>query len=417
MGGILYRTPSPVLYGSAPNPQAEGGTLVDCFSAAPPRHDRFRLASPVALLYKRGMNSSFPTPKPGILDIAAYVGGKSNIEGVSRICKLSSNENPFGASPKVVEALRGLPEKLHRYPDGGAVAVRQAIADAHRLPVDQILCGAGSDELIGLLIHAYAGTGDEVLFSEHGFLMYRIYSQSANATPVTAPETGLRTDVEALLKVVTPRTKVVCVANPNNPTGSYTTREELHYLRERLPAHILLMVDAAYAEYVEQPDYTSGEELVAATENTVMLRTFSKIHGIPALRLGWAYAPPRIADVLQRARSPFNVSTAAQIAGIAALQDPEFVAKARAHNNAWLGKLSGALTALGLTVHPSVGNFLLVTFPGGKDQAEKANAHLLKHGIIVRAVAAYGLPASLRISIGLDAENEAVIAALTEYLR
>jgi histidinol-phosphate aminotransferase len=359
---------------------------------------------------------SSPQPKPGILAISPYVGGKSSAKGTARIVKLSSNETPLGPSPAAIKAFTDSAATLHRYPDGTAIKLREAIAEAKLLPVEHIICGAGSDELIGLLVHAYAGPGDEVLYSQHGFLMYKIYTQAAGATPVTAPETNLRSDVDALLAAITPRTKIVFLANPNNPTGSYTTEAELIRLRAELPPHVILAIDGAYAEYSTQPDYSCGRNLVATTDNTVSLRTFSKIYGLSALRLGWAYAPPAIADVLNRIRSPFNVSTPAINAGIAAIGDKAFTEKAKQFNAQWLQWLAAQLAALGLVVHPSIANFLLVEFPSAQSAAS-ANAFLMERGLIVRDVIGYGLPQCLRISIGLEEDNRAVVDALADFLK
>lgn len=357
-----------------------------------------------------------PAPKPGILDIAPYTAGKSAAAPGVRVIKLSSNESPLGPSPKAVEAYRAQIEKLHRYPDPSSTLLRDAIAEVHKLPADRIVCGAGSDELIGLLVHAYAGEGDEVLYSEHGFLMYKIYTQGAGAKPVTAPERGLKTDVGAILTHAHSRTKIVFVANPNNPTGSYITAADLKRLRTGLPAHTLLVVDAAYAEYAAAlaPDFTDGRALVDSTENTVMLRTFSKAYGLPALRIGWGYFPKEIASVLNRVRGPFNLSSPAIAAGAAAMRDVEWTAKAVAHNTQWLGWLAKELAGLGLRVHPSIGNFLLVEFAEG--QAAKANDYLMSKGLIVREVANYGLPQALRITVGLEEENRALVDALKAFL-
>lgn len=351
------------------------------------------------------------------MQIAPYVGGKSSAGKTSRIIKLSSNESALGASPMAVEAYKALADRLHRYPDGHATALREAIAEVYQLPAERIVCGAGSDELIGLLINAYTGEEDEVLYPEHGFLMYKIYAQGAGATPVTAPEKDLKTDVDALLAKVSVKTKLVFVANPNNPTGSYISASELKRLREGLPPHVLMVVDAAYSEYVQEPDYSDGRALVDTTENTVMLRTFSKIYGLPALRLGWGYMPAHVADVLNRVRGPFNVSAAAIAAGIAAVKDVGFVQKAIQHNAAQLAWLSNECTALGLHPYPSVGNFLLVKFPAGAKSAANANLHLLNEGIIVRETANYGLGDCLRITVGTEDENKALVAALRAFMR
>lgn len=358
--------------------------------------------------------TSKPTPKAGILDIAPYVGGKSKAAEGVRVVKLSSNETPLGASPKAKAAYIKAAETLHRYPDGSSARLREAIAEVTQLPAEHIVCGAGSDELIGLLVHGYVNEGDEVLISEHGFLMYKIYAQSVGAKVIEAKEKNLRTDVDAVLAAVTEKTKIVFIANPNNPTGSYINSAELARLHAGLPKNVILAIDGAYAEYPNVPDYTDGSELVAKHDNVVMLRTFSKIYGLSALRLGWAYAPAAIADVLNRIRGPFNVSAPAIEAGIAAIEDIAFAAATRAFNNRELAKLEAGLRALGLTVHPSIANFVLVEFAAGK--ASKAATFLMERGLIVREVANYGLPNCLRITVGLEEDNAAVLAALKEFL-
>lgn len=362
--------------------------------------------------------SSLPKPKPGILDIAPYVGGKSSAKGNVKVVKLSSNETPLGASPMAMKAFVESVANLHRYPDGSATKLREAIAEVHKLTFENLVCGAGSDELIGLLMHAYAGDGDEIVMSAHGFLMYKIYAQSNNVSVVMAPEKNLRTDIDAMLAKVTPRTKIMFVANPNNPTGSYITQEELHRLHAGLPPHVLLVIDDAYSEYVTRPDYSDGSELVLANHNVVMLRTFSKIYGLSALRLGWAYGPSPVIDVLNRIRGPFNVSIPALEAGAAAVRDVEFTEATRQFNNRQLSWLSSEITALGLNVAPSIANFVLVEFAGGgKHTAAAANAFLTEHGLIVRDVAAYSLSNHLRISIGLEEDNRAVVATLAKFLK
>jgi histidinol-phosphate aminotransferase len=362
------------------------------------------------------MSDNAPKPKPGILDIAPYVGGKSKAKPGVRVVKLSSNETPLGASPAAIKAFADAATSLHRYPDGSALPLREAIGDVYKIPPEQIVCGFGSDELIGLLVHAYAGAGDEVLYTEHGFLMYKIYAQGCGATPVTAPEKELRSDVDALLAAVTPRTKIVFLANPNNPTGSYISKAELARLRDGLPHSVILAVDGAYAEYPDQPDYSCGRELVDTTDNTIMLRTFSKIYGLPALRLGWAYASPAIIDVLNRIRGPFNITTPALAAGIAAVRDSAFTEHTRAFNKEWLGWLSAELGKLGLKVYPSIANFVLVEFPEGKHSSSNANAFMMERGLIPREVGNYGLGKCLRISIGLEEDNRAVVKALADFL-
>lgn len=358
-----------------------------------------------------------PRPRPGILEIVPYVGGKAGASSDRPVAKLSSNESPLGPSPVAAAAYRELAGELHRYPDGGSVQLRHAIGRRHQLDPEHIVCGAGSDELIGLLVRAYAGPGDEVLYSRHGFLMYPLAALAAGAHPVAAPERNLKADVEALLEHVTSRTRLVFLANPNNPTGSYLTGAELRRLREGLPADVILVIDAAYAEYAEATDYDSGLELAGSTPNTVAMRTFSKLYGLAALRLGWMTAAPGIVDVMNRVRGPFNVSLAAQAAGVAALADEDHADKARAHNRAWLPWLERELTALGLRTYPSLGNFLLVEFPQGAGRnAAAANAYLEAEGVIPRQMGAYGLSDCLRISIGLEEENRRFVAALGAFV-
>ena len=357
-----------------------------------------------------------PTPQPGLMDITPYKGGESEIEGRSDVRKLSANETPLGPSPKAVEAFREMAGQIGTYPDGGATRLRQALGRRHGLDPARIVCGNGSDELIGLLVSSYAGNGDEVLFSRHGFLMYAIAAKANGATPVMAPEIDYTASVDALLAAVTDRTRIVFLANPNNPTGTYVTAEEVKRLRGGLRPDILLVIDAAYAEYVSRNDYEPGIELVDAHDNVVMTRTFSKIYGLAGLRVGWAYAPELIIDVLHRARGPFNVNLAAQAAAVAALEDTAHIDAARTHNDIWLPKLNEALAGMGLETTPSIGNFVLARFPGGSEQALAADAYLKERGIIVRPVAGYGLPDCLRITIGTEEDNLAVIDALRAFL-
>ncbi len=361
--------------------------------------------------------STGPTAKPGVMEIAPYVGGESKVEGAERIIKLSSNEGPFGPSPKASAAHTRESSGLHRYPDGGATALRDAIGTRYGLDPDKIVCGAGSDEIIALLCKAYAGAGDEVLYSEHGFLMYPISARAAGATPVTAAETDKTADVDNLLAAVTDRTKIVFLANPNNPTGTYVPADDVARLRAGLRHDILLVIDAAYAEYVTVDDYTPGVDLVDAGNNTVMTRTFSKIYALGGVRLGWAYAPEGVVDVLNRVRGPFNVTAPAMAAGIAAVGDREFEDMSREHNTVWREWTAAELTKLGLEVTPSLGNFLLVCFGDDPSRnAEAANAFLQSRGIIVRRMNGYGFPNCLRISIGLEDDMRAVVDALALFL-
>jgi histidinol-phosphate aminotransferase len=356
-------------------------------------------------------------PRPGILEIEPYVGGKAEVEGMANVIKLSANEAALGPSPKAMAALRAAVPVVHRYPDGGARALRAAIGARFDLDPERIICGSGSDELIQLLMRAYAGPGDEVLYSAHGFLMYRLAALATGAHPVAAPERDLKSDVDAMLARVTSRTRAVFIANPNNPTGSHLTGDELARLHAGLPDDVLLVIDAAYAEYIDWGGYSTGQELVERAANVVMTRTFSKLFGLAALRLGWLYAPPHVIDVLHRVRGPFNVSALAQTAGIAALDDLEHQERERANNDRWRPWLAEQLAALGLCVHPSVANFVLVGFADADGEAARAaSAWLEHHGILARPMAAYGLPQCLRISVGREDENRAVIERLREFV-
>jgi histidinol-phosphate aminotransferase len=360
--------------------------------------------------------SSQPIPKPGILEISAYVPGKSGAKG-AKVHKLSSNESPIGASAKAIAAYRAVADTLELYPDGSATQLRAAIASRYGLMPEYIVCGAGSDELLQLLAHAYLGPGDEAIYSQYGFLVYPIAIQSNGATPVVAPEKDFLADVDAILARVTDRTRMVFLANPNNPTGRYLPFSEVKRLHAGLPGDVLLILDAAYAEYVRRNDYEAGLELVATSANVVMTRTFSKIYGLAALRLGWAYCPAHVADVLNRVRGPFNISGPAIAAGAAAMADHDFVERAVAHNDIWLPWLSSELSGFGLDVTPSVGNFVLVHFPAaGNRNAHAADAHLQENGFVVRRMDAYGLPGALRISIGTEEANRGLAACLKAFM-
>ncbi len=361
---------------------------------------------------------SRPRPKPGVLDIAAYVPGKEHVEGVAKVYKLSSNESPIGPSPHAVEAYRQVGARLELYPDGQATALRRAIAETQGLNPANLLCGNGSDELLGLLCQTYLAPGDETIITEHGFAVYKIQTLAAGATPVTVKEKDARVDVDAILAAVTPRTKIVFIANPANPTGTYLPFEEVRRLHAGLPGAVLLVLDAAYAEYVRRNDYEAGVALVSAHENVVMTRTFSKIHGLPGLRIGWMYAPHHVVDAVERIRAPFNLNAAAIAAGAAAIRDRAHIEKSVAHNDRWLAWLTAELEKLGLRVTPSVANFLLIHFPEDeKHRADKADAWLLARGYILRRVGGYGFPNALRLTVGPEEANRGVIAALTEFMK
>lgn len=352
------------------------------------------------------------------MSIEAYVPGESKTAGNIKPAKLSSNETPLGPSPKAIAAFQAAAAELERYPDGQASLLRNAIARRYGLDAARIVCGSGSDELLGMLARGYLGPGDEAIYTEHGFLVYRIAILTNGATPVVAPERGLMTDVDAILACVTPKTRVVFVANPNNPTGTYIPIDEVRRLRAGLRDDILLVLDAAYAEYVSRNDYEAGLELVATTTNTVMTRTFSKIHGLAALRIGWAYCPQNVADVLNRIRGPFNLSAPAIASGAAAIEDTEHMDRAKRHNDEWLPWVVRELEQLGLSVTPSVANFVLFHFDTleGKT-ASDADEYLKSQGVILRKVGAYGFPNALRMTIGSEDDNRRTIAALSQYLK
>lgn len=353
-------------------------------------------------------------PRPSILSVEPYVGGEAKLPGVNRIIKLSSNEGAFGPPPGAIAAITQAAREAHRYPDGGATALREAIGARFGLDPARIVCGNGSDEILTLLILAYGGEGTEVVMSAHGFLMYDLAGRWAGCRVIKVPEKQLVADVDGLLAAVGPRTKLLFLANPNNPTGSILPQSELLRLRRGLPGDVLLVLDSAYAEYVTQPGYDPGQALVDAGDNTVMTRTFSKIYGMGGMRLGWCYAPEAVVDVLSRVRGPFNVSAAAMAGGIAALAEPGWIEASVAHNTEWRGKMAAGLEAAGLKVWPSQGNFLLVDF-GAAERAKAADAHLRKRGLIVRAMGSYGLAPCLRITIGTAEECQAIIEALTEF--
>ncbi len=356
-----------------------------------------------------------PTPRPGLDRLAPYVPGSAKPQGSqsTRVIKLSSNEGALGPSPAAVAAIQQSVEGMHRYPDAAGTALRRALGDVHGLDPDRIVLGNGSDDLLTLLTRAYAGPGDTVLHSAHGFLMYPICAHSVGATPISVPEQDLTADVDAVVAAVRADTKIVFLANPNNPTGSLLNQQQIRKLRDGLPESVLLVLDAAYAEYVDDPAYDPGTGLVEKTENTVMTRTFSKAYGMGGMRLGWCYAPAAIVDVLNRIRDPFNVNLLAQAAGLAAVSDTAFLQQAVHHNRTWRSWTARRLKDLGLTVHPSATNFLLVEFPPGG--AERADAFLQARGIIVRRMDGYGLPECLRITIGLEDEMRALIGALADF--
>jgi histidinol-phosphate aminotransferase len=340
-----------------------------------------------------------------ILKIMPYTPGKSKAEGFERVIKLSSNENPLGCSPLAIAAYKNFAD-FSRYPDATSADLRAAIGKAHDLDDAKIICGAGSDEILKQIAYTFLGQGDEAIYTRHGFLVYPIAILAAGATPVVADEKDYTTDVDAILAKVTTKTRVVFVANPNNPTGTYVPASEIARLRKGLRSDILLVIDSAYAEVATASDYKDGRELVG--DNTIMARTFSKIYGLAALRLGWAYGGSNIIDLLNRTRAIFNIGAPTQAAGIAALQDKDFVKRSLEHNTKWRDILAQRIEELGWSVLPSQGNFVTVKFG---DSAGVFN-HLKSHGILVREIANYSLPEFLRISIGTADENEFLLKCL-----
>ncbi|MFK7879253.1 histidinol-phosphate transaminase [Roseobacter sp.] len=351
-------------------------------------------------------------PQPGIMDIALYQGGASHIAGQADPLKLSSNENPFGSSPRSIEAVVEAASGLHRYPSTDHVALREAIAEVHGLDAQCIICGVGSDEILNLLALAYAGPGDEVLYTEHGFSLYRIFALSAGATPVVAPETDRRVDIDALIARITDATRLIYIANPANPTGTALDQAELSRLAHAVPSGCLLVLDGAYAEFFDE--YDGGAALVTAHENIVMTRTFSKLYGLGGLRVGWGYAPHPVIDVLNRIRGPFNMSAVALAGAEAAVRDRDFVKTCLEENAEQRARLTVGLRQLGIACDTSHTNFVLARF-ANEAEALNADAHLKAAGILVRLVKGYGFPQALRITVGRSEDMTRVLAALGSF--
>ena len=351
-------------------------------------------------------------PQPGILDIALYEGGKASVAGVTNIVKLSSNENPFGPSDKAKEAFQRSVHQLHRYPPTDHAALCEAIGETHGLDPARIICGVGSDEIIHFLCQAYAGPKDEVVYTEHGFLMYRISAMAAGATPVEVPERERTTDVDAILRACNRRTKLVFIANPNNPTGTMISAAEVERLTNGLPPQAILVLDGAYAEYVE--GFDAGAALIEARDNVMMTRTLSKIYGLGGLRIGWGYGPKHIIDVLNRIRGPFNLSNTQLETAEAAVRDQDYVAKCRADNARMRHWLAEALAELGVPSDTSLANFVLARFASA-DEAEACDTFLQSQGLIVRRVASYKLPHCLRITVGDAASCRRVAHAIGQF--
>lgn len=354
-----------------------------------------------------------PAPRDALRDLPPYVGGRASVKGRSKVFKLSANENPLGAGAAAKKAYRTLGD-LSLYPDGAATELRAALAAHNGLDGGRIVCGNGSGDLLHLLAQAYLRAGDEALHTAHGFLLYKLAIRAAGAMPVAVPERDLTADVDALLAAITDKTRMVFLANPNNPTGTMIDAAAVETLHRGLPPHVLLVLDGAYAEYVEAD--LGDFALVDNAENVVATRSFSKAYGLAGLRLGWAYCPPAIADVLNRLRAPFNANGAAQRAAIAALGDTAHIARSRTHNRRWRERLVQRLGGLGLDVRGGHANFVLVDF-GDAETAKAADAFMCERGVIPRVLTAYDLPSALRLSIGTPAANRAAIAALEAFVK
>ena len=358
-----------------------------------------------------------PEPQPGLTQLAPYVPGRAKAAHLAKSYKLSANETPLGASPSAIEAFKASADRLADYPEGSARALREAIARQFGLAADRIVCGNGSDDLLHLLAQAYLGEGTEAIVSAHGFLVYSIVATAAGADVVTVAEPERVTDVDAILAAQTERTRMVFIANPNNPTGTYLPFDEVRRLHRGLRPDVLLVLDAAYAEYVGRNDYSAGIELAGECANVVMTRTFSKIYGLAALRVGWLYGPENVVDILNRIRGPFNVSIPAMMAGVAAMEDRAHIEAARAHNDQWLPWLTREIEDLGLSVLPSVANFIMIEFPDRPGfTAAEADEFLVERGLILRQLSAYGLPNALRLTVGPEEANRLVVEALKAFM-
>ncbi|MCB9956691.1 MAG: histidinol-phosphate transaminase [Caulobacterales bacterium] len=355
-------------------------------------------------------------PKQAVRALSPYSQGKSSAEGFAEPIKLSSNESPLGPSPRAIAAYHDAAARLFRYPDGGQSALRKAIGDIYGLDPTRIVCGNGSEELQLLLVRAFVSPSDEVICSEFSFIMGRIHAEAQGATIVTAPEVDYRADADAILARITPKTRMIMLASPNNPVGDYMRRCEFERLVENTPKHVIIIYDGAYADYVDASDYDNGFALCDRAPNVVITRTFSKLYGLAGLRIGWMYADKSVIDAIERIRTPFNTNIAALAAAEAAVRDTDYSAKVKAHNAIWLSRLTTTLRDLGYEVFPSVANFYLIRFSANGDfTADQAAEFLLKRGVIPRPVSAGGPAGCLRITVGLDHENEAVIDALKEF--
>ncbi|HVY12674.1 MAG TPA: histidinol-phosphate transaminase [Alphaproteobacteria bacterium] len=355
-----------------------------------------------------------PQPLPFLAQLTAYQSSANKVEtGMGKI-RLCYNEGALGPSPKAIEAARQAAFRMNHYPDMGYARLRQALAENYNIDAARIVCGAGSDDLIGLLVHSFLREGDEAICSQYGFAMYPVAIKSVGAKPVMVPEKDLRADLPAMLAAVTPRTKIVFLANPNNPTGSWVTRGEINAFLRELPPHVLFVYDAAYADYMDDADYSDGFEWAPEDGRVCVLRTFSKIHGLGGMRVGFCYGSSVVTEALNKVRNPFNVSLAGEAAAIASLKDDAFIEKCRAHTLQWREKLFDKLMEMGLKPYPSKGNFVLAGLHS-PDHAKDLFSFLEQKNILIRPMAGYGLPDCVRISIGMDEEMQALFQALDHF--
>ena len=358
-----------------------------------------------------------PMPKPGLEEIGYYMVGISQLPGFDSIIKLSSNESALGPSPAAMSAAQDAIASCHRYPELGTQDLPTAIATRFGLNPSQIAFGPGSDEILLRLVSIYSGPGDEMIHSKNAYMQFPIYAKRSGSIPVAADDDDFRHSVDKILDCVTDRTKIVLIANPDNPSGTYLPGSEVRRLRESLREDILLIIDGAYDEYSDADDYEAPTNLVHDHDNVVVTRTFSKLFCLAGLRLGWCYGPPAIIDLMERIGPSFPVNSAAQAAGIAAVQDSGHVSAVLAHNRKWITKLSDAFTVLGLKVYPSQTNFVLVQFSGANGKtAANANEFLKCRGIVGRKFALADFEDKLRLTVGLDHEMDQTIAAMTEFM-
>jgi len=356
-----------------------------------------------------------PQPKPWIAEIHAYVPGKSAGADGRPLIKLSANENPLGTSPAALAAKADALAPA-RYPDPDSKALRAALGKLHGIDPALIVCGTGSDELLHIAAQGYAGPGDEVIYVRYGFSVYDIAARRCGAVPMVAPDSDYGSDVDTILPLVTDRTRVVFIANPNNPTGSYLPRGEIARLHAALPSDVLLVIDQAYGEYVAPEDEDGALALSAAHENVLVTRTFSKIYGLAGERIGWGTGAAGIVDTLNRIRGPFNVSSTGQAMALAGIGDQDFVEASRRHNAAERARFVGAIKAMGnhgLRPLPSEANFVLILFEG-KLTAEAAFEGLMQRGYVTRWLPNQGLPHGLRITIGTAEQMDAIAAGIRD---